>query len=213
MSTRIEFFYDYASPYSWLADLRLPAIAARHGATIEYRPTLLGGVIMGAGNTPPPTVPAKAAYYAEDIARWARRLGAEYRPNPAFPLNALTVLRGALVARDRGEFAPYHAAFWRAVWGEARDVSDPAVAAEVMIGAGLDADAILAGAADPAVKARLKANVEEALGRGAFGLPSFFVDGALYFGNDRVDFVEDALTGASRPSATPSGAPEREDTA
>lgn len=197
MSTSIEMFYDYSSPYSWLADLRLPAIAERHGATIVYRPALLGGVVIGAKNTPPPTVPAKAAWYRADLERWVRRLGVAFQPNPAFPLNSLTMMRATLVAMDRGEFAPWHAAMWAAMWQQARDLADPAVVAQVARDAGLDGDAIVAGAQDGTIKQRLKDNVEEALARGAFGLPSMFVAGEMHFGNDRVDFVEDALVASA----------------
>lgn len=196
MTKRIEFFYDYGSPFSWFADLRMPAIAAAHGAELVYRPVLLGAVVIGSGNTPPPTVPAKAAYYGTDMARWARRLGVAYAPNPAFPINSLTVMRGTLVAQARGEFEPWHQAMWKAMWQQGRDLADADVLREVIDGAGLDADAILAGTADPDVKQALKANVDEALARGAFGLPTFFIGDELWFGNDRVDFVEDALRDA-----------------
>jgi 2-hydroxychromene-2-carboxylate isomerase len=190
----VEFFYDYASPFSYLADCQLPAIAAKHGATIEYRPAILGVLIVESGNQPPPTVPAKLAYMNADMRRWASRLNVPFVPNPAFPVRSITLMRAALVAQDNGVFKRFHEAMWRAMWTEAANLADPAVVTQVLARADLDADAIMRGTQDDAIKARLKANCDEALARGAFGLPTFFVEGEMFFGNDRVDFVGEALS-------------------
>ncbi|MEE4360875.1 MAG: 2-hydroxychromene-2-carboxylate isomerase [Pseudomonadales bacterium] len=198
MAPRIEFFFDYASPYSWLADQRLPEIAARHGATLVYRPALLGALVVESGNTPPPAVPAKAAYYRDDLVRWTERLGLAYRPNPHFPVASIALMRGALVAQREGVFPTYHEALWRAMWTQAAPLHEEAVFRATLTEAGLDAELILRGTQDATVKAALRKNVEEALGRGAFGLPTLFLGDAMYFGNDRVDFVEEALAARSR---------------
>ena len=193
MTKTVEFFYDYASPFSYLADCQLPAVAARHGAKIEYRPAILGVLIVDSGNQPPPTVPAKLAYLNADMRRWAARLNVPFVPNPAFPVRSITLMRAALIAQDSGVFPRFHEAMWRAMWNEAANLADPAVVTQVLARADLDADAIMRGTQDDKIKARLKANCDEALARGAFGLPTFFVGGELFFGNDRVDFVGDAL--------------------
>jgi len=193
MTKSVEFFYDYASPFSYLADCQLPAIAARRGAEIVYRPAILGVLIVESGNQAPPTVPAKMKYMNADMRRWATRLGVAFVPNPAFPVRSITLMRAALVAQGTGVFPQFHEAMWRAMWVEAANLADPAVVTEVLTRAGLDAEAILSGTQDDRVKARLKANCDEALARGAFGLPTFFVGDEMFFGNDRLDFVAEAL--------------------
>ena len=193
MTKTVEFFYDYASPFSYLADCQLPAIAATHGATIDYRPAILGVLIVESGNQPPPTVPAKLAYMNADMRRWATRLDVPFVPNPAFPVRSIKLMRAALIAQDMGVFPRFHDAMWRAMWQDAANLGDPAVLAGTLAQADLDADAIVRGTQDDAIKARLKKNCDEALARGAFGLPTFFVDGEMFFGNDRVDFVGEAL--------------------
>lgn len=193
MARRLEFFFDYVSPFSYLADSQLPAIAQRTGAELVYRPFFLGGVMQATGNQPPATLPARAAYMAKDIPRWVRRYGVPFTLNPSFPMQTLHAMRGALAAQEQDVFAAYHAALFRAAWGEPRNLGDPAELRDVVAKAGLDADALLARAGAEAVKERLKANTAEAVERGAFGAPTFFVEGEMYFGNDRLDFVEEAL--------------------
>jgi 2-hydroxychromene-2-carboxylate isomerase len=196
MTKSVEFFYDYASPFSYLADCRLPAIAARRGAEIVYRPAILGVLIVESGNQPPPTVPAKMKYMNADMRRWATKLDVPFVPNPAFPVRSITLMRAALIAQDTRVFPRFHAAMWRAMWNDAANLADPAVLTDVLTRAGLDAETIMRGTQDDRVKARLKANCDEALARGAFGLPTFFVGDEMFFGNDRLDFVDDALARA-----------------
>jgi 2-hydroxychromene-2-carboxylate isomerase len=196
MTKSVEFFYDYASPFSYLADCQLPAIAARRGAEIVYRPAILGALIVESGNQPPPTVPAKMKYLNADMRRWATRLNVPFAPNPAFPVRSITLMRAALVAQDTGVFPRFHQAMWRAMWVDAANLGDPAVLADVLTRADLDAEAIIKSTQDDRVKARLKANCDEALARGAFGLPTFFIGDEMFFGNDRLDFVDEALARA-----------------
>lgn len=193
MPKTVEFFYDYASPYSYFADCQLPQIAAKHRATLVYRPAILGVLVVESGNQPPPSVPAKLKYLNTDTRRWATRLNVPFVPNPAFPVRSITLMRAALVAQDNDVFEIFHAAMWRAMWIEGANLADPAVIADTLTRAGLDAATIMRGTTDDAVKARLKLNCDEALARGAFGMPTFFVDGEMFFGNDRLDFVDEAL--------------------
>jgi 2-hydroxychromene-2-carboxylate isomerase len=197
MPRRIEFFFDYLSPYSYLASTQLPALAARRGVEVAHRPCLLHGVLTGSGNTPPPTVPARAKHMPKDLDRWVRRYGVPFAFNPAFPMSTVTALRAAFAAEDAGVFAPYHDAMFRAAWVERRNLADAAVLGDVIAKAGLDAPALLAAAAGDAAKAKLKANVDELVARGGFGLPSFFVGDELFFGNDRLEFVEAAVVAES----------------
>jgi 2-hydroxychromene-2-carboxylate isomerase len=195
MARRLEYFFDYVSPYSYLADSQVPALVHRTGAELVHRPFLLGGVMKSAGNSPPATVAAKARYMPADIARWLRRYGLAFEFNPHFPVNTVKAMRGALAALEQGVFPAYHAALFRAMWREKQDLGDEAVLRAVIEGAGLDAGAILARAGEDAVKERLRANTDEAVARGSFGAPTFFVGDEMFFGNDRLDFVEEALKG------------------
>ncbi len=193
MPRRLEFFYDYVSPFSYLADSQLPALVERARADLVYRPFFLGGVMQATGNQPPATLPARAEYMPTDIARWARRYGVPVAFNPNFPMNTLQAMRAALAAQEQGTFPAYHAALFRAAWAEPVNLGDAAVLREVIAKAGLDAERILARAGADETKERLKANTAEAVARGAFGAPTLFVGDEMFFGNDRLDFVEEAL--------------------
>ena len=190
---QLEFFFDYVSPFSYLANTQVQAIAARTGAELVYRPFLLGGVMQATGNQPPATLPARGRYLPEDIGRWVRRYGIPFTFNPSFPMKTLDAMRAALAAQEQGVFPAYHAALFRAAWAEPANLADPAVLRDLIAKAGLDPAPLLAAAASEPIKERLKANTAEAVERGAFGAPTFFVGGEMFFGNDRLDFVEEAL--------------------
>ena len=193
--SRLEFFFDYGSPYSYLADSRLPALAERTGAEVRYRPMLLGGVFKATGNSSPVANPceAKRAYAGLELQRWVARLGVPFSGNSHFPINTLLLMRTAVAAQQAGSFEPFHRAIYPAFWAEGENLGEPEVVARVLEKAGLDAPALLEGAGDAAVKAELRANTDEAVARGAFGAPTFFVGDEMFFGNDRLDFVERAL--------------------
>jgi len=193
MAKPIEFFFDYVSPYSYLGNSELERVAARAGAEIVYRPMFLGGVMQATGNRPPGTVAAKGAYMTRDLERWARRYGVPMAMNPHFPLNTLGAMRGALVALDDGTFPAYHRAMFQAMWRDGVNLADEPAYRAVVEAAGLDVEQLCARRADQAVKDRLRANTDEAIARGAFGAPSFFVGEELFFGNDRLDFVAEAV--------------------
>lgn len=196
---RFEFFFDYGSPYSYLADSRLPALAERTGAEIRYRPMLLGGVFKATGNQSPALEPceAKRSYGALELQRWVAHLGVPFRVNPHFPINTLLLMRTAVAAQRAGVFEPFHRAVYPAFWAEGENLGEPDVVVREVEKAGLDARALLEAAGDPEVKAELRTTTEEAVARGAFGAPTFFVGDQMYFGNDRLDFVERALTEGS----------------
>jgi 2-hydroxychromene-2-carboxylate isomerase len=196
MSERvIEYFFDVGSPTSYLAWTQLPRIVAETGATIAWRPMLLGGVFKATGNASPVAVPAKGRWMNDDIRRWAERYRVPYRFNPHFPINTLTLMRGAagLQMRRPGELARYLEVVERAMWVEPRDLGDPAVLAQTLGAAGFDAAEFTALVGDPEVKARLIATTDEAVARGVFGAPTFFVGAAMFFGQDRLEFVREEL--------------------
>lgn len=195
MSRTLEYFFDYVSPYSYLADSQIPGLVARTGAELVCRPMLLGGLMSETGNSPPATVPAKGRYMTADLARWVDRYELPFAFNPHFPAKTITALRVSLVAleEDPASFPALKRALFRAVWVDKVDPGDTSVLKSVIDAAGLDADHLLARCGEPEIKDRLKANTEEAAARGAFGAPTFFVGDQMFFGNDRLDFVEAAL--------------------
>lgn len=193
MPKRLEFWFDVGSPTAYLAHTQMPGIAERTGAEIAWKPMLLGGVFKATGNTPPGTVEAKSAYYGIDLPRFARRYGVPFRRNPFFPIMTLGLMRGCLAAQRDGCFQTYADAVFTAMWVEEKNTGDLDVLREVLTAAGLDADALFAATQEPAIKQQLIDNTEEAVSRGAFGAPTFFVGGEMFFGQDRLDFVEEAL--------------------
>jgi 2-hydroxychromene-2-carboxylate isomerase len=194
MTKKVEFYFDFGSPYSYLAHKALPAIAAARGAQILWRPMLLGGVFKATGNHSPAEIPAKSRWMHQDMQRWAARYGAVFRFNPHFPINTPVLMRGAVGMQMRGaDFHRYMDAIFHAMWGEPRNLGDPAELASALRQAGLDADAFMALANDAAVKELLKKHTEEAVARGVFGAPTFFVGDEMFWGQDRLDFVAAAL--------------------
>ncbi len=186
MSMKVEFFYDYVSVYSYLANSQLSNLA---GAQIVYRPMLLGAVMEATGNRPPGTVKAKGNYLQVDIKRWAERYSLTFKMNPVFPQNTLKALRLALVAQKNGAFDVLHQALFDAMWVHEKNLNDKEVLAEIATNAALALEDI----EDVAIKDELKVNTNEACERGAFGAPTFFVGDQMFFGNDRFDFINDAL--------------------
>lgn len=195
MTKAVEFYFDVGSPAAYLAWTQLPRIAQETGTEIEYRPFLLGGVFQATGNRSPMEVPAKGQYMQDDLQRFARRYGVPFAHNPHFPINTLTLMRGALglQMREPARMVPYVDAVVRAIWVEGRNMNDPATVAGVLQAAGFDAQQLLALASDPAVKDALKAVTQEAVSRGVFGAPTFFVGQDMFWGQDRLDFVKEAL--------------------
>ena len=193
MGRKLEFFYDYVSVYSYLADSQIEALV---DADVVYRPMLLGAVLQATGNRPPGTVEAKRRYLHSDIANWARRYALPLTMNPLFPQNTLNALRLALLAQREGAFPEVHRALFDAMWVEQRNLGDDSVLATIAGEAGLDPVASMQGIAEQSIKDRLKSNTDEAIARGAFGAPTFFIGDRMFFGNDRFDFIREAI----RPS-------------
>jgi 2-hydroxychromene-2-carboxylate isomerase len=195
MTGTVEFHFDVGSPAAYLAFQRLPAICAAAGATLVWRPMLLGGVFQATGNHSPATIPAKGKYLFTDLQRFASRHGIAFRRNPFFPINTLTLMRMAmgLSMREPQRLFAFVDAVYRAIWVQERNMNDPAVVAQVLQEAGFEPQAMLELANDPEVKQGLKSQTEAAVARGVFGAPTFFVGDDMYWGQDRLDFVKEAL--------------------
>ena len=195
MTRTLEFYYDYGSPYSYLADTQVAAIAKRAGATLVRKPMLLGGVFKATGNSSPAALAQKSRWSAFDMPMWARHYGVPFQRNPFFPVNTLALMRGAAAAQIDGLFERYHPAIYKAMWVDGRNLNDIAEVAEVLTAAGLDARQFGTRIQDQDAKDRLKATTDDAVARGVFGAPTSFVGDMMFFGNDRLPFVEMALKG------------------
>ena len=195
MTKTVEFYFDFGSPAAYIAYTQLPRIAADAGATLVWKPMLLGGVFQATGNRSPVEVPAKGPYVMEDLKRCARRFGASFEHNPYFPINTLLLMRGAagMQMHEPSRFADYVDAVFRAIWVDGRNMNDPATVGAVLQQAGFDAPKILALTQQQDVKDRLRALTDEAVARGVFGAPTMFVGHQMFWGQDRLDFVREAL--------------------
>lgn len=192
---RAEFLFDFGSPNAFLAHKVIPSLEARTGVAFVYVPVLLGGIFKLTGNASPAVtlrgIRNKPEYEALEMRRFvARHDIRDYRPNPHFPVNTLQIMRGAIVARRDGLLARYVDAMFFHMWSEPKKLDDPEVLRSALAASGLDAEALLAATGEPEVKAELRASTESAVARGVFGAPSFFVEGELFFGKDRLDDVE-----------------------
>ena len=186
--TPIEFFYDVVSPYSHFAAHMVDDLAETTGREVRWRGFFLGGVLRSSGNTAPATVPAKGALLREDFERESKRLGVPFSYHPGFPMNTLGLMRGlvGLEHRDPAQAKTLAKALFHATWVQNIPTDDVERLKPVIAGAGVDADAFLASTQDPANKALLKEQSDEAVRRGAFGGPTFFVGERLWWGHDRM---------------------------
>ena len=197
--TTLECFFDCSSPWTYLAFEALQPLAVDFGVPIEWRPILVGGIF----NTTNPTVYAsrenpvreKQRYMAKDLADWARHARLNIRfPPTVFPVNSVKAMRACIALEPKGKLVPFAREVFRIYWGEDRDMSRDEVLREVCVRAGVDADALFAAIAQPEVKDALRANTQELVSRGGFGSPTIFIDKTdMYFGNDRLPLVQEAL--------------------
>ena len=196
MSKTVEFYFDLGSPTAYLAYTQLPKICAQSDAQLIYLPILLGGVFKATGNAPPASVPAKGRYLFIDLDRYAKRYGVPLKINPHFPINTLVLMRAVtgVQLRHPERFAALIDCLFKALWIEGRNLNDPATVGAVLSENGFDPEEMLALSADEEVKNALKEATEKAVQRGVFGAPSMFVGDQLFFGQDRLDFVIEALS-------------------
>jgi 2-hydroxychromene-2-carboxylate isomerase len=194
----IEFFFDLSSPYSYLAATQLPALAARAGTSIVWKPVVLFAVFKAAENEMPARVPAKARYMLKDLERWARHYNVEFRFNSRFPVNALKAMRLVVAAEEQGRAGETALEAFKAVWAEDKDVTDAKELTALAERAGLDAGRAMEAIETQAIKDRLRAYTDDAIQRGAFGAPAIFVGDELFWGNDRLHFVEEAVKSSAQ---------------
>jgi len=195
MTKTVEFYFDFGSPAAYLAATQLPHVCADTGAELVWKPLLLGGVFQATGNHSPAEIAPKGSYMTTDLQRFAKRYGVPFVHNPHFPINTLLLMRGAtaIQLQQPARFDAYVDAIYHAMWVEPRNLNDPAEVGAVLQAAGFDPAALLAAAGQQEVKDRLKAVTQEAVARGVFGAPTMFVGSDMFWGQDRLDFVREAL--------------------
>ena len=198
MKKTIDFVFDFASPNAYLAYQLLPSIAERNGAEITITPCLLGGIFKATGNQPPMIafggVQGRLEYEQREISRFVKKHDLQkYQFNTHFPVNTLILMRAAIVAGDEGRLAEYIDAGLVAMWETNKKMDDPEVFVAVMNDAGFDGANLLERTQDPSIKQRLMDNTAQAVSRGAFGVPTFFVGSEMFFGKDRLVQVEEEL--------------------
>ena len=206
----VEFHFDFGSPNAYLAEIALPAIEQRTGVKFEYVPVLLGGVYKATGNLSPAEslrgVKNKPEYNAIETQRFLRRHNiTKFKMNPFFPVNTLALMRGAVAAQFEGMFDPYFRAAYYHMWVEPKKMDDPVVFREAFLSSGIDIDLLVARSQQDDVKKKLIENTNNAVARGTFGSPTFFVGDEIYFGKDSLRDVEEEIVaqrgGAQRKSA------------
>ena len=198
----VRFLFDFGSPNAYLSHRVIPSIEARTGAKFTYEPVLLGGVFKATGNRSPMeafgAIKGKLAYEALETRRFVARHGlTKYAANPNFPVNTLTIMRGAVAAQTLGVFEAYVEAMFVAMWERGLKMDDPAIITQGLSDAQLPATELLALTQDPSVKETLVANTAAAVEQGVFGSPTFFVGDDMYFGKDRLRDVEEAIAAAA----------------
>ena len=206
---RVDFFYDFSCPYAYLAHTQIEAVCERAGAELVWRPMLLGGVFQAVGTVQVPfaaMTASKARHNAFDMLRWADHFDVPLTLPPTHPNRTVLALRATLAAG--AEIPRASKALFAAYWVLGRDVAQPDVVREALDRAGLDGDALVARAEDPEIKAALRVRTDEAVAHGVFGAPAFVVTapgvaGDLFWGQDRLDFVEKSLGGWSAKEGKP----------
>ena len=198
MPLKVEFLFDFGSPNAYLAELVLPGIEWRTGVKFEYVPVLLGGIFKATGNMSPfdslRGIKNKPEYQALETQRFIRRHNiTKFRQNPFFPVNTLMLMRGAVAAQFEGVFEPYFRAAYHHMWEEPKKMDDLETFRNAFISSGIDIDRLIARAQQDDVKKGLIDRTTDAVNRGAFGSPTFFVGKEMFFGKDQLRDVEESI--------------------
>lgn len=193
MSKQVEFYFDVVSPASYLAWTQMPKLAQETGARVIYRPFFVPGLFDAVGSSSPITVPAKAKWLFEDLSLWAKKYDLPFVMNDRFPLSSIYAMRGLIAYQDTGHIRALGDGFFNAMWVENEDINAPEIVERIVLDAGID----IANYQNAIKSAKVKQAVFDATKtlkeRGAFGAPTFFVGDKMFWGQDRLDFVKDAL--------------------
>ena len=195
---KVEFQFDFGSPNAYLAEAAIPGIEKRTGVKFDYVPVLLGGIFKATNNMSPfdalRGIRNKPVYQALETQRFIRRYNiTTFKMNPFFPVNTLMLMRGAVAAKMEGVFEPYFRAAYHHMWEEPKKMDDVETFKAAFKSSGIDVDKLFARAQQDDVKKKLIDDTTDAVNRGAFGSPTFFVGKEMYFGKDQIRDVEDSI--------------------
>ena len=192
MSKNVTFCFDFGSPYSYLAYNNLKVIKDE-GAEIEIMPVLLGGIFKATGNQPPATVQKKGEYMFKDITRWTKTLNIPFKMNPYFPILTVPHMRGAVLAQKNDILENYMQVMFESIWTKAMNLNDQELLTQVATESGMDANSFAEGISSDEIKNKLRENTEFAINKGAFGVPTFYIDDEMYWGIDSMKFLVEYL--------------------
>lgn len=195
MAKKVEFYYDFSSPYTYIASCRIEKICEENGADLEWKPFLLGGLFNEVGITPAKEIGNKFAYVQKDTRDCAKYYGIDFTFPELFPLNSVRTMRGAFAAAEKGVLPEYNHEIFRLYWTEGKDLSKEDVLAEAVAGVGLDPEWFLSRIAEQEIKDVLREETSIAAERGVFGAPTIFIGDKMFWGNDRLSFVDAYLKG------------------
>ncbi len=195
MTDKIEFYFDFGSPTAYLAYGELKKLSEKYDVSIIYEPILLGAVHKATNNIPPGSVPAKGAYMLKyDMPRYVELYGVPFKMNPAFPINTLSIMRGCYAAKKMNVFAQYIEVMFDAMWVKGSDLGNQSLLKKTLNDSGIDADQFLELISSEEIKEELKDNTAKAIKRGCFGAPTMYHNNEMYFGQDRIFFIEKKLS-------------------
>ncbi|HSC34951.1 MAG TPA: 2-hydroxychromene-2-carboxylate isomerase [Thermodesulfobacteriota bacterium] len=195
MGKKVEFYYDFSSPYTYIASTRIEKICKDNGAGLKWKPFLLGGLFNDTGVKPAIEIGNKFAYIKQDTRDSAKHFGVEFKFPEVFPLNSVKAMRGAFAAAEKGKLTEYNHELFRLYWTEGWDLSKDDVLKKAVAGVGLDPEWFILRIVEQDIKDRLRYETSTAAARGAFGAPTIFIGEKMFWGNDRLDYVDDYLKG------------------
>jgi 2-hydroxychromene-2-carboxylate isomerase len=195
MGKKVEFYYDFSSPYTYIASMRIEKICEDNGAELEWKPFLLGGVFNEIGSTPALQIDNKFSYIKNDTIDSAKHYGVDFKFPEFFPLNSVRSMRGAFAAQEKGKLVEYNHEMFRLYWTQGVDLSKAEILGEAVSKIGIDAEWFVNRIAEQEIKDKLRDETNIAIERGVFGAPTMFLNEKMFWGNDRLDFVDDYLKG------------------
>ena len=192
MTKTVTFCFDFGSPYSYLAYNYLSVIKEA-GAEIEIKPVLLGAIFKATGNQPPATVQKKGQYMFNDIQRWAEKLDLKFKMNPYFPILTVPHMRGAILAQKNDILEKYMQCMFDSIWVKALNLNDQEILTKVASESGMDPNDFAEGISSDETKDSLRSNTQFAIDKGAFGVPTYFLENEMFWGIDSIKFLIDSL--------------------
>ena len=192
MTKTVTFCFDFGSPYSYLAYNYLSPIKDA-GAQIELKPVLLGGIFKATGNQPPATVQKKGEYMFKDIQRWSKKLNVSFKMNPYFPILTVPHMRGAILAQKKNILEDYMRSMFDSMWLKGLNLNDQEILTQVASESGIDPNDFAEGISSDEIKNELKENTQFAIDKGAFGVPTYFLEDEMFWGIDSIKFLLDSL--------------------